>query len=97
MSVQPLPPYMIRNDILSALRQILKRLKSPASILQLHNASEEAVGLYLDLLIGDQQIRRVVGQLPAPTEEFCEARSQRAVSHLCQLLSGQVTNGKISG
>jgi len=84
-----------REAIFPLLEQVLLRARQEGQLR--FNASEEAVGLYLDLLIGDQQIRRVVGRLPAPTEEFCEARAQRAVSHLCQLLSGQVVNGEIPG
>ena len=84
-----------REAIFPLLEQVLLRARQEG---QLHfNASEEAVGLYVDLLIGDQQIRRVVGRLPAPTGEFCEERSQKAVSHLCQLLSGQVMTEEKSG
>ena len=46
----------------------------------------EAVALYLDLLIGDQQIRRVIGRLPQPSKTFCQARSERAVRLLRQFL-----------
>jgi len=80
-----------REAVFPLLEQVLLRARQDGQLR--FNASEEAVGLYLDLLIGDQQIRRVVGRLPAPTEDFCEARSQRAVSLLCQLLSRQVTTG----
>lgn len=48
--------------------------------------TETAVGLYFDLLIGDLQIRRVIGRLPAPTLEFCDARSERAIALLRQIL-----------
>ena len=49
--------------------------------------TDEAAGLYLDLLIGDQQIRRVIGRLPSPSKPFCEERSKRALRHLRRLLS----------
>ena len=84
-----------REAIFPLLEQVLLRARQEGQLR--FSASEEAVGLYLDLLIGDLQIRRVVGRLPAPTEEFCVARSQMAVNHLCQLLSSQVANGEISG
>ena len=48
--------------------------------------TETAVGLYFDLLIGDLQIRRVIGRLPAPALEFCDARSERAIALLRQIL-----------
>ncbi len=47
----------------------------------------ETVALFLDLLIGDQQIRRVIGRLPAPTMGACEARALRAVERLRRLLN----------
>ncbi|MCA2014224.1 TetR/AcrR family transcriptional regulator [Cereibacter sphaeroides] len=40
----------------------------------------EALGLYLDLLVGDLQIRRVIGRMPEPTAAECEARSDRALA-----------------
>lgn len=45
-----------------------------------------AVGLYFDLLIGDLQIRRVIGRLPAPDPDFCKDRSERAIVLLAQIL-----------
>ena len=84
-----------REAIFPLLEQVLLRARQEGKLR--FNASEEAVSLYLDLLIGDLQIRRVVGRLPAPSEEFCEARSQKAVNHLCLLLSSQVTKGETSG
>lgn len=46
----------------------------------------EAARLWLDLLIGDLQIRRVIGAIPALTPEAAEARAARALSRLCRLL-----------
>lgn len=80
-----------REAVFPLLEQVLLRARHEG---QLHfETSAEAVGLYLDLLIGDQQIRRVIGRLPAPTAEFCMARSQKAVSLLRQLLSSQSPAG----
>jgi len=45
------------------------------------------VGLYFDLLIGDLQIRRVIGRVPAPSPDFCVARSERAIALLRQILT----------
>lgn len=49
---------------------------------------EEAAGLYINLLIGDLQIRRVIGRLPEPTDAFCAQRTDRALSYLKKLLTG---------
>lgn len=81
-----------REAVFPLLEQVLLRARKVGQLR--FKTSGEAVGLYLDLLIGDQQIRRVIGRLPAPSEEFCEARSQRAVSLLRQLLSNQVLTGE---
>ncbi|MCP3970338.1 MAG: TetR/AcrR family transcriptional regulator [Rhodobacteraceae bacterium] len=45
----------------------------------------ELVALYLDLLVGDQQIRRAIGALPAPSEADCAARAERALMRLLAL------------
>lgn len=47
----------------------------------------EAAELYLNLLIGDLQIRRVIGRAPIPTKEFCNTRSAKALESLQRLLS----------
>lgn len=49
---------------------------------------EEAAGLYINLLIGDLQIRRVIGRLPEPSDEFCAQRTDRALSYLQRLMTG---------
>ncbi|MCF2906189.1 TetR/AcrR family transcriptional regulator [Octadecabacter sp. CECT 8868] len=76
-----------REAVFPLLEQVLLRARQEGHLR--FEESGAAVGLYLDLLIGDQQIRRVIGRLPAPTDEFCEARSKRAVTHLRQLLGSQ--------
>jgi AcrR family transcriptional regulator len=73
-----------RDTVFPLLEQVLLRAKEEGQLRFEH--SGEAVGLYLDLLIGDQQIRRVIGRLPAPTAEFREARAQRAVELLRHIL-----------
>ena len=80
-----------REVVFPLLEQVLLRARQEGQLR--FEISGEAVGLYLDLLIGDQQIRRVIGRLPAPTAEFCEARSKRAMSLLRQLLSNQFLSG----
>lgn len=48
--------------------------------------SDEAASLYIDLLVGDLQIRRVIGRLQPPTDEFCSKRSEQALANLSKLL-----------
>ena len=73
-----------REAVFPLLEKVLLRARQER---HLHfEDSGEAVGLYLDLLVGDLQVRRVIGRLPAPTAEFCERRSRRALSLLRKLL-----------
>lgn len=73
-----------REAVFPLLEKVLERARDDG---QLHFAeTADAVGLYLDLLIGDLQIRRVIGRQPSPSEEFCQTRAQRAVHHLETLL-----------
>lgn len=74
-----------RDAIFPLLEQVLMRAKQDGHLF--FERSDDAVGLYLDLLIGDQQIRRVIGRLPAPTKAFCVTRAERAVVHLGVLLA----------
>lgn len=45
--------------------------------------------LYFDLLIGDSQIRRVIGTLPAPDAAMIDHRAARALDHLTRLHPAQ--------
>lgn len=73
-----------REAVFPLLERVLLRARNEGALI--FDNSGEAVALYLDLLIGDQQIRRVIGRLPQPSETFCQERSARAVRLLCQLL-----------
>lgn len=73
-----------REAVFPLLERVLLRARDEDALTFDHPA--EAVGLYLDLLIGDQQIRRVIGRLPSPSQTFCQERSDRAVRLLCQIL-----------
>ncbi|MEM9472458.1 MAG: TetR/AcrR family transcriptional regulator [Pseudomonadota bacterium] len=57
-----------------------------AGVLRFVDAGK-AVGLYLDLLVGDLQIRRVLGAVPALTQPQVERRASRALANLKLLLS----------
>lgn len=74
-----------REAVFPLLERVLVRAQKDGQ-LRFEN-SGEAVGLYLDLLIGDLQIRRVIGRQPRPSVTFCHDRAMRAVRHLRHLLS----------
>lgn len=73
-----------REAVFPFLERVLLRAREEGTLI--FDDTGEAVALYLDLLIGDQQIRRVIGRLPQPSKTFCQARSERAVRLLRQLL-----------
>ena len=73
-----------REAVFPLLEQVLMRARDEGQ-LSFANTGE-AVGLYLDLLIGDQQIRRVIGRLPRPSAAVRKDRSDRAVRYLHHLL-----------
>ena len=73
-----------REAVFPLLERVLLRARDEGTLI--FDDTGEAVALYLDLLIGDQQIRRVIGRLSQPSENFCQERSERAVRLLCQLL-----------
>ncbi|SFA80767.1 transcriptional regulator, TetR family [Poseidonocella pacifica] len=74
-----------RETVLPLLEQVLETARRDGQLK--FDRPTEAAGLFLDLLVGDFQIRRVIGRLPAPDREFCETRSALAVARFCQLLS----------
>lgn len=47
----------------------------------------ETAALFLDLLVGDLQIRRVIGRLPEPSAEFCQQRAGQALARFARLLA----------
>lgn len=75
-----------REAVFPLLEAVFLRARSEGQLA--FEETGEAVALFLDLLIGDQQIRRVIGRLPAPTMAACEARAVRAVERLRRLLNG---------
>ncbi len=74
-----------RESILPLLDRVLQSARRTGQLS--FDQSETAVGLYLDLLIGDLQIRRVIGRVPAPDAAFCKSRSDTALAHLARLLN----------
>ncbi|MEM6695035.1 MAG: TetR/AcrR family transcriptional regulator [Pseudomonadota bacterium] len=68
-----------RGTIAPLIGDLLQRL-DPTS-------GEDALGLYLDLLVGDLQIRRVIGAAPVLTDEACNRRAATALERYLELTS----------
>ena len=73
-----------REAVFPLLERVLLRARDDRQLA--FEESGEAVGLYLDLLIGDLQIRRVIGRQSRPSREVREVRSNRAIQRLQMLL-----------
>lgn len=74
-----------RDSVLPLLVRVLEDARDRRQLA--FDRSDEAAGLYLDLLVGDLQIRRVIGRMPVPTAAFRQTRAKLAVSRLSLLLS----------
>lgn len=74
-----------RDTVLPLVVQVLEVAREQGQLS--FDQTTPAVGLYFDLLIGDLQIRRVIGRVPAPSSDFCVTRSERAISLLRQILN----------
>jgi len=69
-----------REAVVPLLEKCFSRARSAGQLSFV--STDDAVGLYVDLLVGDLQIRRVIGRLQAPTDEFCAQRSEQALVRL---------------
>lgn len=74
-----------RETVLPLLVEVLEQAKRRGDLF--FDQPEEPASLYMNLLVGDLQIRRVIGRVPAPSPEFCEERSALALQRLSRLLA----------
>ena len=74
-----------RNTIVPLLEQTMSRAIESGDIDAV--SAGEAVELYLSLLIGDLQIRRVIGVLPEPGDDEIAARSEAAMTSFLRLVA----------
>ena len=73
-----------RETVLPLLVQVLEQAKRQGDLS--FDQPEEIAALYMNLLVGDLQIRRVIGRAPAPSSEFCQERSELALWRFSRLL-----------
>jgi AcrR family transcriptional regulator len=57
----------------------------------------ELAGVFIDLLLGDIQIRRATGSAPVPSKGTGRTRATRAVAHLRQLYAGAEADPGLAG
>lgn len=73
-----------RETVLPLLVRVLEEGKRQGKLV--FEQPEEPASLYMNLLVGDLQIRRVIGRVPAPTAKFCAERAELALVRLSRLL-----------
>lgn len=73
-----------RETVAPLIGAVLERAR--AAGLVDYETTGEAVGLYLDLLVGDLQIRRVIGRAPQPDEVAIAERARRALDRFLVLM-----------
>ncbi|WP_422373286.1 TetR/AcrR family transcriptional regulator [Hoeflea sp.] len=73
-----------RDAVAPLIGAVLERAR--AAGLVDYETTGEAVGLYLDLLVGDLQIRRVIGRAPQPDEAAIAERARRALDRFLVLM-----------
>ncbi|MDF1719658.1 MAG: TetR/AcrR family transcriptional regulator [Minwuia sp.] len=74
-----------RETVLPLIVRVLENARRKGQLA--FEQTPAAAALYMDLLVGDLQIRRVIGRVPAPSPQSCQERAALAVSRLSDLLN----------
>ena len=72
-----------REDVLPLIERLLQEAIRQGALQEPDGGRISALFLYL--LVGDQQVRRVIGTMAEPTEVEVKAQAQRAMVQLCSL------------
>ena len=74
-----------RNTIAPLIAETLERAKDEGELM--FETTNDAVSLFLDLLVGDLQIRRAIGQVAAPSLVEIERRASQTLARFHILLA----------
>lgn len=74
-----------RNTIAPLIAETLERAKDEGELM--FETTDDAVSLFLDLLVGDLQIRRAIGQVAAPSLVEIERRASQTLARFHILLA----------
>lgn len=69
-----------RERVLPLIAKVLGQIKDQGTFSDL--SLDEVTRLYMSLLIGDLQIRRAIGVMPAPNETELKTTTRKALDHL---------------
>ncbi len=69
-----------RERVLPLISKVLGQIKDQGTFSDL--SLDEVTRLYMSLLIGDLQIRRAIGVMPAPNETELKTTTRKALDHL---------------
>ena len=72
-----------RETVAPLIGKVMERARSEGDLV--FDSTEEAVGLYLNLLVGDLQIRRAIGRAPPMEEAAITQRANQAFAHFMKL------------
>ncbi|WP_340159865.1 TetR/AcrR family transcriptional regulator [uncultured Hoeflea sp.] len=72
-----------RETVAPLIGKVMERARVEGDLV--FDSTEEAVGLYLNLLVGDLQIRRVIGRAPPMEEAAITQRANQAFAHFMKL------------
>ena len=72
-----------RETIAPLIGEVLEHGRREGALV--FDTTGEAVILYLNLLVGDLQIRRVIGREPSPDEAMISQRAEQAFGHFLRL------------
>ncbi|WP_428697495.1 TetR/AcrR family transcriptional regulator [Stappia sp.] len=74
-----------RETVAPLIGTVLERARTAG--LLVFDETAEATDLYVSLLVGDLQIRRVIGRMAEPDDAWCQTRAELALARLRRLLA----------
>jgi hypothetical protein len=72
-----------RETVAPLIGKVMERARSEGTLA--YDTTADAVGLYLNLLVGDLQIRRAIGREPPMDEAEISRRAELAFDHFLRL------------
>mgnify|MGYP004445138641 CR=1 FL=1 len=84
-----------RETVAPLIGRVMERARAEGALR--FDVAEDAVGLYLNLLVGDLQIRRVIGRVPPMDETAVNRRAGQAYMQFLTLCAAVEPSGRVDG